>query len=112
VPRTQRIPQPLAYSRAIIEEPQTMTTTHKRRTFQIGDKVQIISKSVSVDATNFTKFDCTHQGQTAYVVRVKGDGSGRDKDNCLVVHGDCARVKTGIGGDYFAPRDLALLQAA
>jgi hypothetical protein len=72
--------------------------------FRIGDKVRVMSKSVD----KWTNYDCTWQGMLGYIVRIKGDGSGTDPENCLIVH----EKKGHAGGDFLAPRDLELIKPA
>ena len=73
----------------------------KKAHFSVGDKIKVLSKSVP----KYLTYDCTHQGMVGYIVGIKGDGSGRDNKNCLVV-----RDKKGYaGGDFFAPQDLEKL---
>lgn len=76
--------------------------TDKERKLKVGDKVRIKSKSISPIPTGlWVEFlRNRHHGGTDYITRIKGDPYGGQNDkNCFV-----------IGGDFFAPQDLELIE--
>lgn len=72
-----------------------------QRKFNIGDRVRVISKTVSSYRMRVERVKEVYTADR-YIIRIEGDGSGRDCDNCLVA----GRTKEATVGDYFAPRDL------
>ena len=74
--------------------------------FKIGDKVRMKSKRIGI---RFIESNL-YENMIGYVVKIYGDGSGKDLHNCL---GVWMTMKTGIdsiGGDFFSPHDLVLIE--
>lgn len=67
--------------------------------FKKGDRVNIISKTVPCyEGTDGI-------GQIWYVIRIAGDGSGRNEGNCIVAN----KNPSDIFGYYYRPSDLTLV---
>jgi len=80
----------------------------KQTKFKVGDKVKILGKSVpgfegwENYKERYPKENGYHYG---YVKEIRGDGSGREASNCIVVSGE-----QNATGNYFASRDLELIK--
>lgn len=78
--------------------------------FKVGDKVVIISKSVSVPLQKSNVYPRCKENGYGYITRIYGDPYNNeiDEDNCIVVNDEPPKYQL-VGGDFFAPQDLVLL---
>ena len=70
----------------------------EKQEFKVGDEVKVISKTVP----DYSQDAAMQIGRIGYIIKIYGDGSGSDSNNCLVVDNE----KNSEGGNFFASRDL------
>jgi len=81
--------------------------TNKKTEFKIEDKVRVLSKTVPGFYMSDKELDNIYsKDRIGYIVKIYGDGSGKNADNCLCVD----NIKNGYGGNFFAPKDLELIE--
>lgn len=83
--------------------PDEYISGRQHQPFKAGDKVKIKGKSVG---DSWEGWKHLYPNSIGYITKIKGDGSGRDRDNCLVVVDE----PTTNGGIFFVPQDLELIK--
>lgn len=91
------------YPNIPILTPDEYISGRQHQPFKAGDKVKIKGKSVG---DSWEGWKHLYPNSIGYITKIKGDGSGRDRDNCLVVVDE----PTTNGGIFFAPQDLELIK--